>query len=69
MRTAKEETLDLLDSLPDDVSLDEVARRLLLRARILHSRDRALRGELVSNEEVTGGPTTPSPSALSRPAL
>ena len=52
MATGKQEVLDTLSSLPDDAPLDEIVRRLQLRSRLLHSREQALRGELIPNDQV-----------------
>ena len=52
MKSAKQETLEVLEQLPDDAPLDEIAWRLHLRAKVLHSRDQAERGELIPNDEV-----------------
>ncbi|MBI5289434.1 MAG: hypothetical protein HY873_10740 [Chloroflexi bacterium] len=52
MRTAKEEARELLDTLPDDVTLDGIAMELQLRASILRGLQQVARGEGVSHEEV-----------------
>ena len=52
MKTAKQEVLDLLDTLPDDVSLDTLLERIRFKAKILHSMAQADRGEGVPHEQV-----------------
>lgn len=52
MRTAKQETLDLLDRLPDDVPMDTILAQLHFKAIVLRGLEQARRGEVVSQEEV-----------------
>lgn len=52
MKTAKEEILGLLTSLPDEMSLDDILDRIELKARLLHSIEQAERGELIPHDQV-----------------
>jgi hypothetical protein len=52
VKTAKDETRELLEILPDDVSLDGIAIELHLRASILRGLEDISRGEGVEHEEV-----------------
>jgi hypothetical protein len=52
MATAKQETLELVQSLPDDITLEMIVERLLLRARLRQSDEQIDRGESLSHEEM-----------------
>ncbi len=52
MRTAKEETLELVEALPDDISREMILERLLLEAKLRESIEQADRGEVVPHEVV-----------------
>ena len=52
MKTAKEEALDLLDRLPDDVSMDTLVAELQFRASVLRGLAQADRGEGISHAEL-----------------
>ncbi len=51
MKTAKEEALDLLERLPDDVSMDTLLAQLHFKASVLRGLAEASRGEGISHEE------------------
>ena len=50
--TTKQDMLDLLESLPDDVSVDDVMYALYIRSSIDKGLDDSKAGRTVSNEEV-----------------
>ena len=52
MKTAKEEALDLLDRLPDDVSMDTLVAELQFRASVLRGLAQADRGEGISPKSI-----------------
>ena len=52
MKTAKQEVLDLLDTLPGDVSMETLLERIRFKAKILRSLKQADRGDVVPHEEV-----------------
>ncbi len=52
MSTAKQELLELLDALPDDVPMETALERLRFKAKIHHSMAQADRGEGVPHEQV-----------------
>lgn len=52
MKTAKEEVIAVLETLPDDVPMDTVLTQLHFRASILRGLEDARRGDVVSHEEV-----------------
>lgn len=52
MKTAKDEIQSVLETLPDDVSLDTLLERIRFKAKILHSMAQADRGEGVPHEQV-----------------
>ena len=52
MKTAKQEVLELLDTVPDDAPMDAVLDRIRFKAKILRSFEQADRGEVVPHEEV-----------------
>lgn len=52
MKTAKQEAIDLLGRLPDDVSMDTVIAELHFRSTLLRGLDEVRRGEVMSHEEV-----------------
>jgi hypothetical protein len=52
MKTAKEEALEVLERLPDDVSMDTLLANLHFKASVLRGLDQAHRGEGVPHEEV-----------------
>jgi hypothetical protein len=52
MKTAKQEALDLLERLPDDVSMDTLLAELHFKASVLRGLEEAMRGEGTSHAEV-----------------
>ena len=52
MKSAKQEVVELLDVLPDDVSMDTLLEQMRLKAKLLRSLEYADRGELIPHEEV-----------------
>jgi predicted transcriptional regulator len=54
MKTAKDEIQSVLETMPDDASLEDVIGRIELKARLLHSIAQAERGELIPHEQVMG---------------
>lgn len=51
MKTAKQETLELVEQLPDDVSMEIIMAELHFKAKVLHAIEQADRGQVVSDEE------------------
>lgn len=51
MKPAKQEVLDILDSLPDDASLEDVQYRIYVRQKIEHGRSDLAAGRTISEEE------------------
>lgn len=51
MRPAKQEVLDILDSLPDDASLEDVQYGIYVRQKIQHGREDLAAGRTISEEE------------------
>jgi hypothetical protein len=52
MASAKQVARQILDSLPDDCSLEEIQYRLYVRHMVEEGRDDVRRGAIVSQEEV-----------------
>ena len=52
MQTAKEEVIEVLSSLPDDATLEEVQYRLYVRQKIKRGIDDIDKGRFVSQESV-----------------
>jgi len=52
MKTAKQETQELLDRLPDDVSMDDLLHALKFKASVLRGLEQAERGEGITTEEL-----------------
>jgi hypothetical protein len=52
MKTAKQELLELLERLPDDVSMDTMLAEMHFKAIVLRGLEDAHRGDVVSQEEV-----------------
>jgi hypothetical protein len=52
MKTAKDDVRELLDRLPDDVSMEEFADHLLLMASMRRGLEQARRREGLSQDEV-----------------
>ena len=52
MKTAKQEALDLLDRLPDDVGMDTLLAELQFKAMLIRGLDEVRRGDVMSHEEV-----------------
>ena len=52
MKTAKEEVRELLENLPDNVSLDDIQYHIYVRQKILKGLEAARKGEVISQEEV-----------------
>ena len=51
MRTAKEEVRDLLDKLPDTVSLNDIQYHIYVRQKIQKGLDAERQGAVISQEE------------------
>ena len=51
MKSAKDEVRDLLDKLPDTVSLDEIQYHIYVRQKIEKGLDAERRGAVISQEE------------------
>ena len=52
MATAKDQVRQLLDSLPDDASLEDVQYSIYVRERIERARKEASEGKLVDEDEI-----------------
>jgi hypothetical protein len=52
MKKAKDEIRDLLEQLPEDVSLEEIQYRIYIRQKIEKGMQAALEGRLLSQAEV-----------------
>ena len=52
MKTAKQEVLDLLETLPADLPMETLLERIRFKAKILRSLEQADRGEVVPHEEI-----------------
>ena len=52
MKTAKQEVLDLLDTLPGDVPMETLLERIRFKAKIMRSLEQADRGDVVPHAEV-----------------
>jgi hypothetical protein len=52
MSTAKEEVRRLLDSLPDDASLEDVRYSIYVRERIERARSELNQGKLIEQDEI-----------------
>ena len=52
MKTAKQEALDLLDRLPDDVGMDTLLAELQFKSMLIRGLDEVRRGDVMSHEEV-----------------
>lgn len=51
MQTPKQTTRELLEVLPDDVSMETIMGQLYVRAKVLRGLEQAERGEVVTQEE------------------
>jgi hypothetical protein len=51
MKTPKQSTIDLLDSLPDDISYETILAELLFKIQVLERSEAVDRGEVVSHSE------------------
>jgi hypothetical protein len=51
MKTPKQETIDLLDRLPDDISYETILAELLFKMQVLERGEAVDRGEFVSHAE------------------
>ncbi|HLB23417.1 MAG TPA: hypothetical protein VJP07_04935 [Dehalococcoidia bacterium] len=51
MQTPKEATRELLEILPDDVSMETIMAELYVKAKVLRGIEQAERGEVVTQEE------------------
>ena len=51
MQTPKQTTRELLEVLPDDVSMETIMGQLYVRAQVLRGLEQAERGEVVTQEE------------------
>ena len=54
MKTAKQEVLDLLNTVPDDAPMEALLERIRFEAKILRSLEQADHGGVVPHEEVMG---------------
>jgi hypothetical protein len=52
MKTAKQEVLDLLETLPADLPMETLLERIRFKAKILRSLEQADRGEVAPHEEI-----------------
>jgi hypothetical protein len=52
MATAKDQVRQLLDSLPDDASLEDVQYSIYVRERIERARNEASEGKLIDEDEI-----------------
>ena len=52
MKTAKDEVRDLLEALPEDVSLEEIQYHLYVRQKIQRGLDAAREGQTISLKDV-----------------
>jgi hypothetical protein len=52
MKTAKQEAVELLDMLPDDVTMETLIAELRFKASVLRGLEQAARGEGISHDEV-----------------
>ena len=52
MATAKKEIQNLLERLPDDVSLEQIQYHIYVQQKVQRSLEAAERGEILSQEEV-----------------
>jgi hypothetical protein len=52
VKNAKQEAHEIVDTLPDDVSLDAIGLELQFRASVLRGLEQAARGEGLSHEDV-----------------
>ena len=52
MQTAKQETLETINKLPDNTDIDEIMYRLYVLDKIKKGRESATRGETISSEEL-----------------
>ncbi|HEY0510812.1 MAG TPA: hypothetical protein VGH73_02835 [Thermoanaerobaculia bacterium] len=52
MATVKEEVRNLLDQLPDDVSLEQIQYHIYVKQKVQRSLEAAERGEILSQGEV-----------------
>ena len=52
MKTAKQEVLELLERLPDDVSMDTLLAELHFKASVLRGLEQAERGEGITQDEL-----------------
>ena len=52
MKTAKQETLDLVATLPDDVPMETILYRLHLKAKVERGAQQLDRGEVIPHDRV-----------------
>lgn len=52
MKTAKEEVRELLDQLPEDISLEDIQYHIYVRQKIQKGLDAAQEGKMISQIEV-----------------
>lgn len=52
MKTDKQETLDLIEQLPDDVAIETILYRLHLKAKVERGRRQLDAGEVIPHEQV-----------------
>jgi hypothetical protein len=52
MKTAKQEAMELLERLPDDVSMDTLLAELHFKASVLRGLEQAERGEGITQDEL-----------------
>lgn len=53
MQTAKEEVIEVLSQLPNDVTLEEIQYRLYVRQKIQRGLKHAEEGKILTHEQVT----------------
>ncbi len=51
MKTAKQEALELIQKMPDEISMETILAELHFKLRVLKGIDQMERGEAVSHEE------------------
>lgn len=51
MKSPKQETIELLDRLPDDISFETIVAEIMFKMQVLERSRQVDRGEVVSHEE------------------
>jgi len=52
MKTAKQEALELIQKMPDEISMETILAELHFKLRVLKGIDQMDKGEVISHEEV-----------------